>query len=155
MGRHTKLTPTREAKIIQATRAGCDIEVACRAAGVSRSTYYRWKARGEREHTGEYHDFVQALRAAEAEAEVHAVVVIRKAMHEGDWRASLAFLERRFPDRWSKRTTTQLTGADGGPVQTDNKHRVDLSTLSTEQLETLEAINAQLNTATGPSVRRR
>jgi hypothetical protein len=155
VGRHKKLTPEREAKIIQATRAGCDVEVASRAAGVSRSTYYRWKARGEREHAGEYHDFVQALRAAEAEAEVHAVVVIRKAMHEGDWRASLAFLERRFPERWSKRTTTQLTGADGGPVQTDNKHHVDLSALTTEQLETLETINAQLDANTRPSIRRR
>ncbi len=141
--------------MIQAMRAGCDVEVACRAAGVSRSTYYRWKARGEREHTGEYHDFVQALRAAEAEAEVHAVVVIRKAMYGGDWRASLAFLERRFPDRWSKRTTTQLTGADGGPVQTDNKHRIDLSALTTEQLETLETINAQLDSNPRPSGGRR
>jgi transposase len=154
LGRRTKLTPERRDRILQATRAGCDIEIACRAAGVGTSTYYRWKARGEQEPVGPYRDFFMALRTAEAEAEVHAVAVIRHAMGD-DWRAALAFLERRHPGRWGKRTTTELTGPNGGPVKTENSHRVDLTALSNEQLEQLEVIHEQLAAAAQPDQRRR
>src|SRR5262245_23417826 len=106
MARPTKLTPELREQIVQALRAGNYAEAACQAAGISASTYYRWMARGEQE-PGVYREFRVAVLQAEAVAEVHAVAIVRRAMGE-DWRAALAYLERRHPNRWRRRQTTEL-----------------------------------------------
>src|SRR3954452_12107974 len=105
MARPTKLTADVHSRIMQAIRAGNYAEAACRAAGIAPSTFYRWLERGEREQEGIYREFHDELRRAEAEAEVHAVAVLRRAMPD-DWRAALAYLERRHPARW-RRTETR------------------------------------------------
>jgi hypothetical protein len=110
--RPTKLTAALIEKIAALMRAGNYAEQACRAVGIATSTYYRWIERGRREQFGIYHDFVEALRRAEAEAEVEAVVLLREAMPD-DWRAIVAYLERRYPGRWRRHSTTALVGADG------------------------------------------
>ena len=53
-----------------------------------------------------YLGFLEAYTRASADAEIHAVGVLRAAMPE-DWRAALAYLERRYPDRWRKRTSIE------------------------------------------------
>lgn len=35
----------------------------------------------------------------------------------GDWRAAFTLLERRYPQRWGKTLRTEVTGADGGPIE--------------------------------------
>jgi transposase-like protein len=140
MPRPTKLSPAVRARIVQAIRAGNYGEIACRSAGISPSTYYRWLARGEREQLGPYAEFAAAVRLAEAEAEVYAVATIRQAM-PSDWRAALTYLERRHPGRWRRQTSTELTGRDGGPIETTHATRLDLSQLTDEQLELLAQIN--------------
>ena len=114
MARPTKLTAECGERIEKAVRAGNYLDSAARSAGVHPSTLYRWLERGEREEGGIYHDFAAAVRRAEAEAEVHAVAVLRKAMAD-DWRASLVYLERRHPEGWRRRETRELTG--GGPIR--------------------------------------
>src|SRR5438876_6179573 len=119
-GRPSKC-PGAKGQILAGIRAGLFPEQASVAAGVSAAAYYSWKSRGEREPSGEYHDFVEELRKAEAEAERNAVEIWRRAIDDdGDWRAAQAFLERRFPDRWRRRQTNELVGADGGPIQTES-----------------------------------
>ena len=140
MARPTKLTDAVQARIVQAVRSGCYAEVACRSAGISPSTYYRWLQKGEGERSGLYAEFAAAVHLADAEAEVYAVATIRQAMPT-DWRAALAFLERRHPGRWRRQTSTELTGKDGGPIETTHSTKLDLSGLSDEQLELLEQIN--------------
>ena len=125
---------------MRAVRAGNYLEVACRSARISPSTLYRWLERGEREGSGIYAEFAAAVRLAEAEAEVHAVATIRSFMGE-DWRAALAYLERRHPARWRRQTSTELTGKDGGPIESRQVARLDLSGLSDEQLQLLKQIN--------------
>ena len=142
MARPTKLTePVRE-RVVTAIRAGNYAESAARAAGIAPSTYYRWIERGEREREGIHRDFLEAVRLAEAEAEVHAVALIRRAMAE-DWRAALAYLERRYPGRWRRHTSTELTGPDGGPIRTHEVKQLDLSRLSDEELTQLERLHAR------------
>ena len=102
MARPTKLTPEVSQRIVTAIRAGNYAEPAARSAGISPATYYRWLERGAREEEGIHREFHDAVRKAEADAEVHAIVVIRKEM-ERDWRAALAYVERRYPDRWRRR----------------------------------------------------
>ncbi len=73
---------------------------------------------------------------AEAEGEVHAVAILRKEMMS-DWRAALALLERRHPERWRRRERREhLTGADERP-------RIELSELPERDLKALERINAR------------
>ena len=98
MARPTKLTPERRDRIVKAMGAGNYLEAAARSAGVHPSTVYRWLERAEREPDGLYRDFAEEVRRAEADAEVHAVAIVRRAMAE-DWKAALAYLERRHPNR--------------------------------------------------------
>lgn len=79
IGRPTKLTAAVQERIVGALRAGNYIEPACQAAGVSASTHFRWMARGERERKGIYWEYAQAVRRAQAEAEVEAVGLLREA----------------------------------------------------------------------------
>jgi hypothetical protein len=109
VARPTKLTPEVSAKIVKAIRAGNYGEPAARSAGVSPATYYRWMKAGEKAGSGIQHDFCEAVRNAEADAEVEAVARIRVAM-PNDWRAAAHYLERRYPDRWRRHETREHTG---------------------------------------------
>ena len=135
MGRPTKLTPVVHERVVQAIRAGNYAEAAARAAGISPSTYYRWLERGAEEKRGIYRDFSDAVEQAEADAEVHAAAVIRKAMSD-DWRAALAYLERRHPERWRRREKLELARDDGF-----EERGLDLKKLSEEELRTLEELH--------------
>ena len=104
-GRPPKLTPEIQERIVLAVRAGNYLSVSARAAGVHESTLYRWLERGRGPAGREpYRSFCEALKEAEAAAEVHAVATIRQQM-PSQWTAAMTFLERRFPDRWRRRDT--------------------------------------------------
>ena len=111
MARPSKLTPEIQKKIIEAVKAGNYYEAACAYAGVSYSTLRGWIVKGEKAKSGKYLKFLEAVRQAEAEAEARIVLQWQKAMPE-DWRAAQAFLERRYPERWSKKETHVLEGGD-------------------------------------------
>lgn len=98
----TRLTPELQRRLVVLLRAGNFVEVAVRAVGISRSAYYNWIARGEREQSGIYHEFAEEVTAARAQAECRAVAVISKAA-ERHWQAAAWFLERSAPERWGKR----------------------------------------------------
>jgi hypothetical protein len=74
---------------------------------------------GEKAKSGIHHDFHEAVLRAEADAEVHAVAVIRKAMTK-DWRAAGHFLERRHPDRWRRRESIEHEGTPRLLVKTEH-----------------------------------
>jgi hypothetical protein len=137
VGRPSKLSDEVTERVVSAVRAGNYAEAACQAAGIGQSTYYRWMARGAQEPGSAYAGFREAVLRAEAEAEVHAVALVRRAMAD-DWRAAIAYLERRHPVRWRSRQQTELVGPGGGPLQT--QHTIDLSRLSDGELEVLEEL---------------
>jgi len=95
-------------------------------------------SRGDQEPGSDYARFREAVLRAEAEAEVYAVAIIRRAMGD-DWRAAVAYLERRHPTRWRTRHQTELVGRDGGPIQTQHT-AIDLGRLSDADLATLEEL---------------
>jgi hypothetical protein len=101
-GRPSKLTPEVQEKIVTAIRAGNYAQVAAVYAGITERTYYRWMELGDQARGGRYLQFFQAVKAAEGEAEVRAVAIIQKKM-TGDWRAAMAYLERKHPKRWGRR----------------------------------------------------
>jgi transposase len=124
-GRPHKLTPERHAKIVELVKHGNYINVACAATGINEQTYYGWLATGRDvvDSHGEDDDewpiedlsdyelccgrFFIAVRKANAEAEAFAVVSV-KQQFGANWAAAMTFLERRFPDRWKRRSEFEV-----------------------------------------------
>jgi hypothetical protein len=91
-------------KLLESLAAGNYLETAAHAAGLAPVTVYNWKKRGE---AGEepYATFVQAVKRAEADAEIEAIQRVRAAGKLPQfWAAEMTFLERRHPERWGRRT---------------------------------------------------
>jgi hypothetical protein len=116
VGRPEKLTPALQDRIVAAVRAGAHYEVAARAAGVSRASFHRWRARGERERSGRYHELHEALVRAEAECEVRQLALINRAAQQS-YRPAAWLLARRYPERWGRRpAAASAAAADAAPV---------------------------------------
>jgi len=102
----SKLTPKTQERIYQAIRAGNYKETACKFAGISAPTFYRWVKQGRQDlEDGDERSrcavFVLGLDEAIAGAEVHNVAIIQTAAKK-HWQASAWMLERRHPERWSR-----------------------------------------------------
>lgn len=116
MARPTKLTPEVHARIVKGVRAGAHFKTAAEAAGVSEATFHRWMKAGSEAKSGIQHDLYEDVKRAAAELEVELAARIGKAAVE-EWRAALALLERRHPERWGRHQTHQHTGPDGEPLR--------------------------------------
>jgi hypothetical protein len=99
-GRKTKLTGDVQARICKAIRAGTPFKLACEYGGIGVSTFYQWLERGERE-SGEYAEFREAVKAAEADAVVALLAKINLAATE-HWQAAAWILERRYPHEFGR-----------------------------------------------------
>lgn len=132
MARPTKLTRKRKDSIVRMIAAGSYPEVAARASGVGASTFYAWMKRGAEAETREdgqpldfddepFVEFREAVKEAEAKAEVLAVGRIQAAAASGTWTASAWYLERKYPDRWGRKdhVRQEISGPGGGPVEID------------------------------------
>ena len=129
-GRPTKLTKELQQRVTQAIRVGMTYERACTVAGICFQTYRNWQLRGERDKSGIYFEFLEAVKKAEAEAELMHLGAIVKASKGGDevrevrrtmvdgqlvneiisirpaapqWQAAAWLLERRYPERYRRR----------------------------------------------------
>ena len=82
-GRLSRLTPETQQALVAALRTGVTEDAACRASGVSRTSFYRWKARGrvaeskwlqfnaaQRTQEARYRDLVEAVQTAWDETHV-------------------------------------------------------------------------------------
>jgi hypothetical protein len=88
-------------RILDALRAGCTYEASASAGPISPSTFYEWMRHGETDPESAYGEFAERVRDAELEAE-RRITEQWTAAVPSDWRAAVAFLERRFPERWRK-----------------------------------------------------
>jgi hypothetical protein len=138
-GRPLKLTAARRQRIVAAARLGAHREQAALAASISRATLQAWLAKGETEGAPDrFRDFARAVREAEAEAELEALRSIERAAVDGDWRAKCWLLERRWPDRWGRRTRHEVSGPYGEPLELELPAGLgDLAKLSDRELDEL------------------
>ncbi|KKL63819.1 hypothetical protein LCGC14_2171240, partial [marine sediment metagenome] len=91
------------------------ITTACQAVGISTPSYYEWLSKGERDFDGGvdsiYAAFFNAIKRAEAQAELNMVDVVREAaVVKREWLPAMTHLSRRHRERWSERyapTTVQ------------------------------------------------
>lgn len=103
MGRKCKLTPELTANLVQALQLGTPRALACQYAGIHVSQFYRWIAAGEKEESGKYRVFCDAIKEAEGQMTVNLLGRIQKAAKEGRWQAAAWILERRFPEEFARR----------------------------------------------------
>ena len=121
-GAPTKLNQKAQERICEAVRAGNYLAVSARCAGIHYDTLREWVQRGEREKTGAYHEFSEALKKAESDSEEYAVKMVVSAMPK-NWAAAMTYLERRYPDKWRRRDVHEHTGAEGKAIVTKVTHQ--------------------------------
>jgi transposase len=130
------LTPDRHKRIVDMIRLGSYAIVAAKANGIGESTYFQWTKRGrEAEHNPDgtlvnpadqpYVEFAEAVKIAEAAAEVQSVGTIRQA-GQTTWQAAAWYLERKYPDRWARKDTLrqEVSGHLNGTVEVDAEEAV-------------------------------
>ncbi len=110
-GRPTKLSDEVKDKLVDAISQGNYYEAACAYAGISYSTLREWINKGEEEGAEkEFSDFSEAIKKAEADAEVAMVKAWQKHI-PNNWQAIATFMERRYPDRWGRKDRSQVEHA--------------------------------------------
>lgn len=164
-GRHPKITPDlikRIGELISGT--GCYVETACNYVGISNVVFYGWMKKGHEyrniAHTLEvedlsdedrkdleheaaklriYHIFLEEIEIATSRATLHDLGIIRRASARS-WQAAAWRLERSRPDHWGRRVAHELTGKDGGPVET----KVDIEVVENRKLTKEEFLKGVL-----------
>ena len=117
--RKSKLTPKVLKKLTEALENGNFIKPSCEYADISESTYHSWCERAKNEinrynkaleadpntkilaSEKKYVEFLESVEHAACIAEVSAVQLIHHASIR-NWRAAIAFLARRYPERWGR-----------------------------------------------------
>jgi len=114
-GRPSKLTPELQEKLCGFIRAGNYETTAAEACGVSESTYFNWKAKGEKAQRGKYRDFLEDIKKAIAQAEALHVQRIVNA-GSAHWQASAWYLERKHHERWGRKEFRGQLDREGRPT---------------------------------------
>jgi hypothetical protein len=117
--RPSKLTPQTTATLCEALTAGAYLETASRAAGIAPSTLHGWLQRGRLAEQSDnpksddlpFLELLEAVKKAQAAAEIAALSVIREAAERGTWQAAAWFLERSNPDAWGRDRRANNPGA--------------------------------------------
>lgn len=125
MGRRTKLTPDMQEAICQLVETGSSPSAAARASGVDPSTLFEWLKRAEDAPRSIFGRFARALSVARGKAEVRMTTIVSLSA-ERDWRAALAWLERRS-DEWTPQSRTTVAG--------DPKNPLTLAAITPEQAD--------------------
>lgn len=115
-GRPTKLTPKLQDDICLRLRAGNTRVASVESCGVRYQSFLNWLERGKEAGAGLYFEFFEAVKKAEADAEVVKVAIISKAANE-NWTAAAWWLERRSPQDWGRRDRHEISGVNGAPIQ--------------------------------------
>ena len=102
MARPTLLDDMVKKKLLGLIQSGHYIKAACAMAGISCSTYHKWRLRGKRGDGIAYVEFNEELSQAEGLARI-ALVEQWKKHFERDWRAIAAYMERRWPEDFGRR----------------------------------------------------
>jgi len=87
--------------------------------GVARSTVYKW--------VDEHPEFSDAVKTGQAKAVLWWETANRNLALTGEGNAtSIIFgLKNRASDEWRDVKSTEITGKDGGAIQTDNVQRIE------------------------------
>jgi len=133
VGRPTKYKPEYCERIIELGKQGYSYAEIEADLEVDKASLYDWAAAHE--------EFSTALRAAKTYEQAWFEREARSNMKNRDFNANLWYRSAasRFREDYTERKETQVTGANGGPVQVQSQV-VDAKTLDADQREALRAI---------------
>jgi len=126
----TLLTPELQRKLVTLIKVGNYAEVAARACGISKDTFYKWLLRGGK---GEepFKALADAVEHAAAEAESRDVLHMANHARK-HWQAAAWRLERKNPKKWARKDSLELTGDENKPLVVRGA-KVDPSKLTPEE----------------------
>lgn len=128
-----RVPESKRAKVLELARQGRPLDLIADLLGISRETIRNATARARealaRQEAGEALseadaselEFVSALLAARAQRAFELQDGVEAGGGDVDWRALAWSLERMQPDVFGTRSKTEITGADGGPVQIEGR----------------------------------
>jgi hypothetical protein len=130
----TLWTTELQDKLVEMIRAGNYAEVAARACGISKDTFYKWLLRGGK---GEqpFAALADAIETASAEAQARDVFMMAKHSSK-HWQAAAWRLERKYPKLFGRKDSLELTGDDDKPLAVRSA-KVDMSRLTPTERELL------------------
>lgn len=143
MARPSKFTQATVDRLLQAVRLGATYELAAKSAGITYHTFNNW-------HQGVFPrgadsnlkmEFLDGLTRAEGEGALQWLAVINRAAKDGDWRAAMTLLERRYPREYGRHVVEQ-TGTVNVNLIAD-QIAADLGLSSAEVIAEAERIVAQ------------
>lgn len=158
-----KLDPELIAKLVKAIREGLSIDLACDYVEINRSTYFRWKQEAEQlckevdEGKRKYYkltdrqkllvDFLVLIRQALAACEYELLQEVRKG--ERGWQAKAWILERRFRERWARRT---LVDDEAYVKDVKRRYGSAFALMQQQLLDAAEAMLASIQTYDEPDM---
>lgn len=114
-GRPTKFSPELQEIICKKIADGATYAEAAEAAGINYFTFLRWRQAGEKQDSGRYCEFCEAIKTAEDQSKQTLLKRIVTAGKDPKfWQANAWILERRFPKEFGRRVN--ISGENGGPV---------------------------------------
>jgi hypothetical protein len=119
-----KRYPERLAIFLDCIAATMPYELACHQARFGVSTFYLWKQWGE-EGYQPYADFLEELRAREAEAVYLMHQDLKAAGVSGNIQAIMFLLKARYPQHYTETTRQEHTGAGGGPMRVEGNMTIE------------------------------
>jgi len=142
-------------QFLEAVGDGNYIETAAKLAGLSKVTVYEWLKRAQSDDPADaaFKAFANAVERAEARAEAKMVANVRRASELPQfWAAAATHLERRHPERWSKRQDDSQAprvvvqiGAGAGDIKVGI-----IATPSPSLSGDLHSLSASVNSVQGP-----
>lgn len=135
-------TPLKESKFLEALRESASVTKACEIAAIGRRTAYQWRA-ATPEFAQQWDEtLADAIEDLEAEARRRAIRGIEKGVwHQGQLVGTelqysdtmlIFLLKAAKPDKYRDRASVEHTGANGGPIQTENPGEAYLLAFATK-----------------------
>ena len=131
-GRPSDYDPAYCDRVIELGKDGASVAEMAFEIGTTKQTMHAWAAA--------HPEFLDAFTRGKLASQVWwerkgKTNLENTSFKDGMWSRSMA---ARFPDDWREIKGTELTGKDGGPVET--KATIDASKLTDEQLRALASI---------------
>lgn len=138
------MDPAKADAILKAMREGTSLRKAAKAQRIGPSTFLDWVEADAQlaEQYARARAQLLDFRAEELEAIGEAAARAKSATKVAGLRLQSDnrkwLLSKLAPKKYGERSTTELTGPDGGPIQTESK--IDVSSLTIEQQRALASI---------------
>ena len=113
-GRPTVMTPETIRKIKEGFSQGFSVRNACIWADISQDTYF--------EYCKKHPNFSDQCKTLQQKPLIKSILVINKALNEGDVSTAKWYAERKAKDEFSLRQ--EITGEDGEPIKQEIKLEV-------------------------------